>query len=124
MIHPEATEAEATEEDLEPLLSQHSGASGFRTLFQGKSRRGPKERGGMCTPGVGLGLRDHHTTEEARQVLPNQNCPPSLLSCFQPLESPDSLKLSNIHKTRSTPESDHATTARREPTHHRRTPKG
>ena len=39
MIHPEATEAEATEEDLEPLLSQHSGASGFRTLFQGKSRR-------------------------------------------------------------------------------------
>ena len=74
--------------------------------------------------GVGLGLRDHHTTEEARQVLPNQSCPPSLLSCFQPLESPDSLKLSNIHKTRSTPESDHATTARREPTHHRRTPKG
>ena len=44
MVHPEAIPAEATEEDLEPLLSQHSRASGFRTLFQGESRWPKGER--------------------------------------------------------------------------------
>lgn len=59
----------------------------------------------MCTPGVGLGLRIITPQRRLGKVLPKPKLPTFSPVLFPASRIPDSLKLSNTHKTSSTPES-------------------